>query len=1549
MRELLLLDLAGFRCGVWKEEILSHDEQSIHWLTDKEGPVRAIAMMGAHPVSLVDLSYCLGLAPARRGRIYPVLVPAGHDFSIGFVVEQKLGEVQVSASAVFSLPTYVQTSSIDSCVELDGELVPLINIQAIHTQVSQGSYVTQAPLLQLPAQKEEKASSLSALRGFSYNKKSFVASVDYFASEQALSPGSLTTLPLLPSFVRGITLHHQQVLTVLDIGRYLQLGTETEGQDEKWLISTVAGQGFAFVIHDDQGMLPAEAVALILLPLLIRSDWRQQAVLYSRKIIPVLDIRALLSCQTHEMGYPTLAPRLQADSSFEAAFGQEQVEIVEFSLCSMVHALPDIEVLDTFPFTHCQKLTETRGLVAGVTLYKDELLPVLDPARCFGRTSQPTPTWTLLLVCNGDLRALVLVEEVLGKRSLNISEQRQLPFTVPHSCVYGCYPMASRVGLILNILALTVYFDDEQSSELFLFADDLLPPVLETQEQQEGIDSNIEQGDQVGDASEAVASVIGQEEGGDENALPAVREESVEDDLSPFPVSGDLPLPPLVDEGEGEGDDSYHALEEKEPVASWDLEEKASLLLREEQDSLVKAVVASMLTRKAGEDADSATGESFADASLYDVAGLDESEETEDIFSSVVAAMLTGNGHDLDEEAWDIPELRPALKDGDTSASDAGGEEGDEETQKEEASQKTELHADALPPSSEMELPDEAESSFNAAPVLLTEEPDAVVNSTLALILQGKTEAPDEQVSGDENDDEEEDSFDVAAAEAVDSEKDTEPVSLTDEQEQLLQSSLVEAFLAQGEGAGPSSLSEGGVEEQAVAPLDVRTEEQDALLQYSMEAASFQEEDGRTIRAAGEEQDDWEAEDIFAALDDPADDEKHHTVDDPLEVPKEEQGFSDLFPEEEDPLHAELEEMGGSTGQFATDQLEQENEAPERKALGERTAVDQENDGRFIHDQLDGGAVRLELFDISVEKEHVEKEAGRKSAPPLEEGTPTSFSNILQSTYAFPELEEFAEQIAETEQVTPPFIEPPADFVKKAEFPTLLSPDPRNIKKRLDTLRRKEDEFLFQGVIHDEQEDEEPQELVSGKEDWRIKVWKILFLLALLCGFLLWFFVLRHDEIPQGKFIEPEPQRVQVGQVSREVDGEGADKEPVAVQEVESGKKVEDAVQGGDTSAKESDQSTMEYHVPAEGISEKKLDEQATQGEAFVQEDATNEQAGQVIPGAIIGTKPAAGDSQGVMEFAEESPSEQTEGAESIMQEKKEEGPSGGQGEEAERTDSLYEKHLDDNTLVEASKPIKEAEENVPEDMGQYDSARTGMTAVLKRIGKVARKPDSVRQKEMIAEEKLKKDESSEMQPFLENSLENSQELPQEVQEPQGANGKDAVKSEGKMPTQEGAQQEHTIEQSRTIKPPPLFLKRPDAGIPFVADFAEEQEKGQRKPQEERQENKQDKAGHNKVSEINSDISVDNSPVAGVDNVESKTGGRNESEVEPKDTVSIPLEEKTTKDQAHHTVSKGETLWKISEQYTGSGFNYPDVAKKNKIANPDLIYPNQQVELPAKK
>lgn len=46
-----------------------------------------------------------------------------------------------------------------------------------------------------------------------------------------------------------------------------------------------------------------------------------------------------------------------------------------------------------------------------------------------------------------------------------------------------------------------------------------------------------------------------------------------------------------------------------------------------------------------------------------------------------------------------------------------------------------------------------------------------------------------------------------------------------------------------------------------------------------------------------------------------------------------------------------------------------------------------------------------------------------------------------------------------------------------------------------------------------------------------------------------------------------------------------------------------------------------------------------------------------------------------------------------------------------------------------------------------------------------------------------------------------------------------------------------------------------------------------------------------------------------------------------------------------HIVVKGDTLWDIAEQYTGDAFNYPQLAKRSGIKNPDRIYPGDRVRI----
>jgi LysM repeat protein len=44
-----------------------------------------------------------------------------------------------------------------------------------------------------------------------------------------------------------------------------------------------------------------------------------------------------------------------------------------------------------------------------------------------------------------------------------------------------------------------------------------------------------------------------------------------------------------------------------------------------------------------------------------------------------------------------------------------------------------------------------------------------------------------------------------------------------------------------------------------------------------------------------------------------------------------------------------------------------------------------------------------------------------------------------------------------------------------------------------------------------------------------------------------------------------------------------------------------------------------------------------------------------------------------------------------------------------------------------------------------------------------------------------------------------------------------------------------------------------------------------------------------------------------------------------------------------YTVRSGDTLWKICQRELGSGNKYPEIAKLNKIANPNKIFPGQVI------
>ena len=48
-----------------------------------------------------------------------------------------------------------------------------------------------------------------------------------------------------------------------------------------------------------------------------------------------------------------------------------------------------------------------------------------------------------------------------------------------------------------------------------------------------------------------------------------------------------------------------------------------------------------------------------------------------------------------------------------------------------------------------------------------------------------------------------------------------------------------------------------------------------------------------------------------------------------------------------------------------------------------------------------------------------------------------------------------------------------------------------------------------------------------------------------------------------------------------------------------------------------------------------------------------------------------------------------------------------------------------------------------------------------------------------------------------------------------------------------------------------------------------------------------------------------------------------------------------------YTVVSGDTLWAIAKRAYGDGAQYPKIAEANKVSNPNLIYPGQELTIPA--
>lgn len=464
MKNLLLLQFGGLKYGVWEEEVPSlRDNQIQHRLPLSPDFIAGIAIIDNHTTTLIDLPVCLGLPGITGMQKGYLLIISKESELAGFALEGKITRLAVSEEQIQAMPPYLATTVVNTAVIKDTEAVPIINIGALYDRIISGKLEPPKASFLIPGIRHEVLDSFSAVRAFEAG--GLMLSIPAKGvHERAVEPGRITRIPLCPDFVAGMSVYAGRVISVIHLARRLKLhGKFTE---RTMLMTEIAGDFYGILVDEDKEILLPSDYTIRPQPPLTRCPWMGDAILGRGRILPLIQLAELLGTPDDATNDPPLSERYTPASAFHESFGQQEVEVLEFSLTGGRHAVPKEEFRETLPVLPWCPVPNVQPIVIGIAEYAGELLPVIDLAMIFGRRSPVHQDWQMALVQNGDFRALAVIEASHEERRLPLELQRTIPIAVPHRVVYGCYPEEERVKLILNIEALTVHFEKASVREV---------------------------------------------------------------------------------------------------------------------------------------------------------------------------------------------------------------------------------------------------------------------------------------------------------------------------------------------------------------------------------------------------------------------------------------------------------------------------------------------------------------------------------------------------------------------------------------------------------------------------------------------------------------------------------------------------------------------------------------------------------------------------------------------------------------------------------------------------------------------------------------------------------------------------------------------------------------------------------------------------------------------------------------------------------------------------------------------------------------------------
>ncbi len=377
----------------------------------------------------------------------------------GFIVNNENLNT-ISPDNIMSLPEYLKSDIIDSCAIVSNEPIPIININNIHNNLKQCNYKLPSLHYFLDKKKQIQINSVQNFIIYKINKHYFCIPENDIADIQ-LIPDHISQLPFFPDFINGIAFMKNKLITIIKL--HVFPGDFSKNNNTLFTL-TIGRQIFGFRVDSYKKSIYSQNAKIFKLPLLVRSKWINYVIIKKDKIYPVLDIYHLLNNTKGKIEKKNFSEQYKPKSKFPDSFLKKDIEILEFEIFGVQYGIPKEEVIKHFVSLPYQEIPNNNQIIIGISVYKNEILPVLDITKFLGIRSDMKSNWQMILVKNGNFKALIIVEKILGWKKIALENERHLPFEQKYPFVYGCH-IDNIVKLILNIEAIAIYhkeFDYEK-------------------------------------------------------------------------------------------------------------------------------------------------------------------------------------------------------------------------------------------------------------------------------------------------------------------------------------------------------------------------------------------------------------------------------------------------------------------------------------------------------------------------------------------------------------------------------------------------------------------------------------------------------------------------------------------------------------------------------------------------------------------------------------------------------------------------------------------------------------------------------------------------------------------------------------------------------------------------------------------------------------------------------------------------------------------------------------------------------------------------------